>query len=696
MTRSVSSGAILEGPGAIERYAAAILENAKSLSMEASVVEESQHRIVLTIRQINGWHQILLHALPQQITFSLEQRGPNCTIEYGATLFSWYFVFVVLTSLMWPICLALAFGCYPVSPSVWIPWFSPLWISSVLLIFVPLYLLEALSGTRIECFIEKLRQIADSRLGLLQEKTSLLCNPGTRHKLIYLAYSMLVSIILLVFSPKITLMGMLSPLPGGLILPAVVVAALFLCCAGGIMLWDRGFGLRATLLAPGFLSLAAALFFVAPPMLCLWGTQAIRINPLPSIERKLALAVSRQSSANSNLDFGPEMRSDDPRKGRGLLAGLFLVLLLMPAAAMGFLYNAVRISPLVAEAATRMRMHDRDPLTRSGTSGAAFLTRFRMIFGGVLILIGAVVLLGTAVACAFAFHALFCPRTQENSHGMNLAVHIVASLFSLLFSDSTANPLATAIIRMGWVIHGTICLALLMLSSGELACQRRRCRRKLSKANGSLYPDLVQALDEICRAARMPPPVLIVTEKEGINAWSSECGWFRRRRLIEVTEGAVKRFKQEGPLMKALLAHELAHFKNNDVAKLNVVRWIGRITFVGDSFVFALADSFGYERRADYIATTDLGIPKADMKLLLGEIERMANGDGHAADTGMRHCEPGISAEHPGAGPTEYGISKQEEMQWASAWREFVFQYSRPFEMAYWHPSIRERIDSLS
>ena len=60
--------------------------------------------------------------------------------------------------------------------------------------------------------------------------------------------------------------------------------------------------------------------------------------------------------------------------------------------------------------------------------------------------------------------------------------------------------------------------------------------------------------------------------------------------------------------LNALLAHELSHCIAKHCNIDNLLRFLGRCSFVGDGFARMMQDTFGYEVRADQLALEAFGV----------------------------------------------------------------------------------------
>ena len=144
-------------------------------------------------------------------------------------------------------------------------------------------------------------------------------------------------------------------------------------------------------------------------------------------------------------------------------------------------------------------------------------------------------------------------------------------------------------------------------------------------------------------------------------------GW-RADRYVEVSEGCLA---LPGEQLRALLAHECAHHLLGHLALRSFLFWLGRLSFAGDGFVFALLDSFGYEKEADRA------------------VRRLGGSPEHLAEF-LRSRKEDSLVPRP-------LTSRSWIETWQDAFALFREQYcGDDLKHYYWHPGALERIESLN
>ncbi|OPY27144.1 MAG: heat shock protein HtpX [Methanocella sp. PtaU1.Bin125] len=96
-------------------------------------------------------------------------------------------------------------------------------------------------------------------------------------------------------------------------------------------------------------------------------------------------------------------------------------------------------------------------------------------------------------------------------------------------------------------------------------------------------PELHQIVDELCREAGLPKPRVAVVPSNVPNAFAT--GRSKRHSVIAVTNGLMQKLNLDE--VKAVLAHELSHVRNRDVAVITLASFLSTIAmFILQSFMF--------------------------------------------------------------------------------------------------------------
>jgi len=105
-------------------------------------------------------------------------------------------------------------------------------------------------------------------------------------------------------------------------------------------------------------------------------------------------------------------------------------------------------------------------------------------------------------------------------------------------------------------------------------------------------PELHQIVDELCREAGLPKPRVAVVPTDVPNAFAT--GRSKKHSVIAVTNGLMNRLSTDE--VKAVLAHELSHVRNRDVAVITLASFLSTVAaFIMQSFMFG--GMYGRDRR---------------------------------------------------------------------------------------------------
>jgi len=92
----------------------------------------------------------------------------------------------------------------------------------------------------------------------------------------------------------------------------------------------------------------------------------------------------------------------------------------------------------------------------------------------------------------------------------------------------------------------------------------------------SEYPDLHRSLDRLSQQADLPKPTVAVAETSVPNAFAT--GRSKNNAAVCVTTGLLETLDSEE--LEGVLAHELAHIKNRDVAVMTIASFLSTIAFL--------------------------------------------------------------------------------------------------------------------
>ena len=90
------------------------------------------------------------------------------------------------------------------------------------------------------------------------------------------------------------------------------------------------------------------------------------------------------------------------------------------------------------------------------------------------------------------------------------------------------------------------------------------------------YPELHDTIDRLSRQADLPKPTVAVADSQVPNAFAT--GPTQKKGVVCVTSGIMQRLDDDE--LEGVLAHELAHIKNRDMAVMTIASLLSTIAFV--------------------------------------------------------------------------------------------------------------------
>lgn len=579
--------------------------------------------------------RILAGALPQRAVWVVDGSGEELRVASDFRLFRWY---AALVFLLW---LLLASGFLGSTAIARRPHRTEgeetvglvLILAALVLVPLVLRLFRAFGGHTEPLWSEILYRIERTG-GSLSPKGRFLSKRSSTFELAFFVSVLLLTVWFLIGGEN----GSIA-LPRGLpIFFAVVGALLVLLCATLVLMAGRqGFNLRVYAIGAGLLSLMAVFMALMAVLLPPW-------------------LVSRLNLAT----LGPRL----PGLGqRTMGTSLFLA-----AVAAFMVVFTVQVAAQVRPQLERIQARVGQGLYKAA-AGAVSPWPFRAVFMLSWLLLSTLLLAGLIVLVLCAVEGIVPFSSLPELRLVEVSQTLVAAALGL----SPDSPLLTVAVRGVWVVAASGGLGLLAVSVGQLVRSRRRTRRYLVEASRRPFSgrDEVEArLAEIRRKTDLAPCRLALSRSASVapSAQSYRFGLWRPERFIEISESCLDLAPEE---LDALLCHESAHDLLGHLATDVFWRWLGRLSFVGDGFVRAVQDSFGYEKAADQVARDRLGAREDALKRLL--------------------------RENP-AGPILPSVQPSSRRErWRVALYEYRIQYFGlgPRLLHYWHPDARTRRDAL-
>ena len=642
--------------------------------------------------------RLVLFRQLQQVHWQLQQRGDQVEITCDTRVFRWYWALVLLSVTLLPALIgaALLHLLQSSTPGNLIVW-GGITVMSMLLGILIFSLFDAYGGAAIDKYWELLQDEAAGVGTCLARVSDLFSERRLRWSMGYAMYVLLLLGVL--FFICIPGSQMAQHLTETLMVEDLMVAVVILI--GALMLavlifvTERVMDSRMEVLVPGFLTMLWVLSVAVSANL--WMLVSSQ-SPDDYQALEGAVYILHGAQTPSHLSANEVARLVD-RAGMALAFIGFIcfvegLLLVGRGITIYYVIKAARItSPTIA----RSRIYPNLAFRGAGHRDTESLLAFRVLFGGhwalltLLMGMGVIIMpLCTAAAVIGPSAAIPCARWVTASQ----------KWMSLLMIGCASPVAVGAVVRAWWICLGLVFIALFVISLGELLWQRRALRRDLRSravSRTGVYAGLDMIVQEFSAQLGMAPPRTCVVDSPRVNAHAHEFGVGRRNRYIEVTTGALSALGMRWATLEALVGHELMHLQRRHVTFLNFLRWLGRATMVGDSFALAFANSFGFEKAADRRAVQKLDVSKEAMGACLNVLEMQTLAISSA------RASVGFAAEgqRPEASELDHGRAAKDGSagrlsRLREGCRAFWRQYTHPFEVAYWHPHIKERIKALA
>ncbi len=143
--------------------------------------------------------------------------------------------------------------------------------------------------------------------------------------------------------------------------------------------------------------------------------------------------------------------------------------------------------------------------------------------------------------------------------------------------------------------------------------------------------------------------------------------------------------------LRALIAHEMAHHVNGDCVRHALLRFLARLTLMGDGFVAVLEHSLHYEMNADRTAIRRFGISPPHLASCIRKMSALGTLE-------KLHAFGGLELRDAVQKDKTRGANLRRKGLWCSVlnsvrlwWR----CYTCDTEMGYWHPSLPDRLALL-
>ena len=660
--------------------------------MEAASTVRPPTNFVQTLGRVS----ILVWGCPQKVSVSITEKsdtGP-VRIELQEKCFAWFKALRLLA--LWFGVVDLPFsavgisldliGSGPLTPASWSGFAVGL---AAMLVFIRMSLAGSLDGV-----VEDFRQRMRSAGGLVDDVRQVSRRSRNRHVRALgfgLALSAFVLLSILAI-PRIAESVSIVDWP-------TRIAVTALCCAAASLL---------TLL-PKSMGQTGHGYRLAPALPALSGLMAITAiglahYPLTSLGR---YAVALEARAESS--FRHDSKQDSEIPGTRMSAETRAARLrqrtilswggvsALGAMALFFSINSLRISRLVLRMDENLRLDIRARSAYLAASGAGFLRSSRLAL--VSFWVGLSV--GTAwgvwswsVLAVQAIHAAWFSRpvldvVQSPGGGIVYAAELVMSSSG---GGTAARYGAVAVLFLGAIAVPNMIAG----SLGQWLWQKRRLWNEVLAQvtqGGSCHAEcvLLECVQGFARATGLSCPTLFVVRCDTPLAATHRFGVGGRRNVIVMSSGALELLEPRE--RTALLAHEMAHILSGHARLHGVLQCLGRCTLVGGGFVGVLVDSFARELQADRWAVQQFGVRSADLSSCLRKLRAAM------AIERLNRSSP-VGGLRWQTWPRRAADSEAERdvvflHRFRAAWLAWRTIYTADATVAYWHPSVDQRIAIL-
>lgn len=250
-----------------------------------------------------------------------------------------------------------------------------------------------------------------------------------------------------------------------------------------------------------------------------------------------------------------------------------------------------------------------------------------------------------------------------------------------------------------WAFYLSFCWSLWILSIGSFFVQRFFFRKKegVGADRAAQLRNRVAAIWS--EHSTLPSPGIILSSDAFPVARAQHTGFFSSQAVIELSTGCVDNLAEEE--LDAVLAHELGHCLARHCFWDDLIRFIGRCTFVGDGFARMLQNTLRYEEQADRIAVDTFDInPDVLIRALrdftnlqrkvhsLQIIEQLRGYGLHVSpDDSRDDIEESIVFHYK-------RLPLRKRLLLGSKY--FILQYLGIKHSGYWHPTLAHRISLLN
>lgn len=574
-----------------------------------------------------------LHAIakriPTKVSWNIEKNTNGTTILYSDSKITGIYLYVLLISSL--ICaLSYLFGIYILTSQydtasiLQISTAGILIIFSLLLIFLNVSLVIGGGVDRLP-IIDNLRLFAINSGSFLVE-TKFRISP--RHALRLIVY-MFFTICLLI-TPIIRTSGnTLKNIPIEFLSIIVIIIALAFSLLVILFLLLRHQSISLRLL-PGLAGLCFALAFMLFSLTILpWkiNDKTIAITNIESIETSVKLLNENIQDFPYTLPNGNTINQDSlfhfVQKLKIWAWASWIFSLILILGAIGFTFNASYIAIKGLPMLKQMNKRPEISWSEKATRESSYIKQFRLAFASVWFLLFLIIIF--CIHSVMMFTGYFFDGTNLNLNNEMLNSYHVSIIFSNLILGSTLyDPIVSFFVRSFWFLFLLIFWVLFLSSITSFFIQKSfTFKYSNPRINNNITYDIQKRIEHLWRnTSNYDAPIVRLFENPSPQAYAHRIKIIKHKKIIDISTGLLKILNDDE--LDAVLAHELSHHLNHQCLLDDILRFLGRLSLVGDGFVRILEDTFGYELSADKTAVLKFGINPSTLKLALQKVRSLA------------------------------------------------------------------------
>lgn len=666
-----------------------IVQVSRSYGLAVSVEDLSNGIHIQAINK-SSWQRIIFSRQLQRVDWRISQdpSGSAISLYYNRSWFNWFRVMVwtlsIPVAMIWCQGFRLLFEYITDPSNTSLVHFIAPWAG---IITMMLYSIMVLSVRDSIQYQNEIRCCLRDQGLLLETLPNALLDRITITALIFLVYGVMATTPVFLYGQ----LPNIDRLTNAQIL-TITIIVVFLMMLGGalgaLFIGVRRLGAdeRFAALMPSLDGMMAVLFFLGGQM----GFQVageVNVNHWMSLHALHAASESNiDPSAITHYKNSLSAKTQDalvklqklPSMSFGALAGTW-------ALGIGFLIASVRSTRTAQQICRRIQTDIPVTSITAAASASGFLFWFRVFHVIMWFSFVILMLIGTILLVLLSLGALIdlFTHTHETLDPNPISI----SLF--ITYTFASQPL-----RIG--MHGFLAVwamvipALMVFSILDLKIQVRRRSTRLHQAEkisiqSSDHP-FAYLVRDLKKHAEKLQPLLVVTDYPKPLALAHGAILGRDVATFEVSRCTIELLDPNE--LRALLAHELAHHICGHCRKHEMMLWLGRLTLVGDTFVGALEDSFGYEIEADRVAITQFQISPQDLRNALLKMQVATLLSPTVISTHEKRFDNDTTHTFGRFCNDKFGRIRNSIATWLAL-------YKGDPPLSYWHPSFRDRLALL-